>query len=221
MADGGVRLHRLRVHDRRTRLLIAALRPADGLAKPVVQLGHQSRVPPAGEERIHAWPGREVGRHGPPLDAVVDEVAHRVDHLPVAVALRAAAPARQPSRHRQQVPHRRPLRIAHVRAIPRPALWPVGRIPEPVGDTVTPRSGRTGPGTHDHATLRQQGLLLLAGLDNRELPRGPSSMPARRPTHPIQHPVRTRPSRRTDREQPVRTTSKAGPGPAGTTTSPS
>jgi hypothetical protein len=72
--------------------------------------------------------------------------------------------------HRQQFLHQCPLRIVHVRAVPGPALWPVGRIPEPVGKTVTPRSGRTGPANHDHARLRQQGLLLLAGLDNRELP---------------------------------------------------
>src|SRR5690606_30711209 len=103
-------------------------------------------------------------------DAVVDEVADRVDHLPVAVALRPPAPARQPPRHWQQVPHGCPLGITHVRAVPGPALRPVGRVPEPVGETVTPRSGQTGPGTRDHATLRQQGLLLLAGLDIRELP---------------------------------------------------
>ncbi|WP_217242242.1 hypothetical protein [Streptomyces sp. AC555_RSS877] len=38
------------------------------------------------------------GRHRPPFDAVVDEIAHRVDQLPVAVDLRPPAPARQPSR---------------------------------------------------------------------------------------------------------------------------
>jgi hypothetical protein len=70
--------------------------------------------------------------------------------------------------------------------------------------TVTPRSGQTGLGNRDHATLRQQGLLLLAGLDIRELPRGPSFMPPHRPTHPIQDSVRSGPIARTDREQPVR-----------------
>lgn len=71
-----------------------------------------------------------------------------------------------------------------------------------MGETVTPRSGRTGPGNHDHATLRQQGLFLLAGLDNRELPRGPSSVPHQPTSHPLQDPVRTRPSARPDRERP-------------------
>jgi hypothetical protein len=72
-----------------------------------------------------------------------------------------------------------------------------------VGEAVTPTSGPTGLGNRDHATLRQQGLLLLAGLDIRELPRGPSSMPAHRTTHPNQAPVRTPPITRPDREQPV------------------
>lgn len=72
-----------------------------------------------------------------------------------------------------------------------------------MGETVTPRSGRTGPGDRDHATLRQQGLLLLAGLDIRELPRGPSLIPRHLQSHPIQGPVRGRPSTRTDREHPV------------------
>ncbi len=88
------------------------LGPADGLAQPVVQLGHQARVPPAGEEGIHARPGRKVAGHRPPLDAVVDEVAHRVDHaaggssLPAArpglpaIPAPAAVPAPEPIRHR-------------------------------------------------------------------------------------------------------------------------
>lgn len=134
--DGGVRLHRLRVDDRRTRLPVTALGIADRLTQPVVQLGHKSRIPPAGEEGIHPWPGREVRRHRPPLDAVVDEVAHRVDHLPVAVHFRPPAPARQPSRNRQQIPHQSPLGIAHVRAVPGPAPRPVGRVSEPVGETA-------------------------------------------------------------------------------------
>ncbi|GAB7109634.1 hypothetical protein JCM4814A_79490 [Streptomyces phaeofaciens JCM 4814] len=71
--------------------------------------------------------------------------------------LRTAAPVRQPSRHRQQIPHPRPLGITQVRAVPGTAFRPVGRVPEPMGETVTPRSARTGPGNHDHATLRQQG----------------------------------------------------------------
>lgn len=37
-------------------------------------------------------PGREVDGHGPPLDAVVDDVADRADHLTVAVAPRSCLP---------------------------------------------------------------------------------------------------------------------------------
>lgn len=54
------------------------------------------------------------------------------------------------------------------------ALRAVGHVPEPMGEAVTPGSGRTGPGGYHHVTLRYQGLLSLAELDNRELPRGPS-----------------------------------------------
>jgi hypothetical protein len=50
------------------------------------------------------------------------------------------------------VPHRRPLRIAHVRGVLGPALWPVGRVPQSVGEAVTPARGRTGPGNRGHAT---------------------------------------------------------------------
>jgi hypothetical protein len=65
--DDGVRLHRLRVDDRRTRFLITALGIADGTAQPVVQLGPESRIPPAGEEGVHPWPWREGQGHSPPL----------------------------------------------------------------------------------------------------------------------------------------------------------
>jgi hypothetical protein len=64
-----------------------------------------------------------------------------------------------------------------------------------VGEAVTPTSGRTGPGIHDHATLRQRGLLILAGLDDRELPRALSSMPTHRSTHPNQDAVRSPPTK--------------------------
>jgi len=57
------------------------------------------------------WPRVYALFAGRPLDAVVDETAHHVDHLPVAAALRTPAPIRRPSGHRQQIPHRRPLRI--------------------------------------------------------------------------------------------------------------
>lgn len=72
-----------------------------------------------------------------------------------------------------------------------------------MSETVTPKSGRTGPVGHHHATLQHQGLLQLAGFDNRELPRGPSFMPQHRSTHPNQHPVRSTPATRADREQAV------------------
>ncbi len=74
-----------------------------------------------------------------------------------------------------------------------PTIWPVDCAPEPVGEAVTPTGGRTGLRDHDHATPRQQGLLILAGLDIRELPRGPSTMHPHRTTHSNQDPVRSRP----------------------------
>lgn len=58
VGDGRVRLHRLRVHDRRTRLLLTALGATDGSAQPVVQLGHQ--LLPRFQNRPHR-------RHLPPL----------------------------------------------------------------------------------------------------------------------------------------------------------
>lgn len=48
----------------------------------------QGVVAPAAEERVYAVPRREAGRHGPPLDVVVDEVTDRVQHRSVAVRLR-------------------------------------------------------------------------------------------------------------------------------------
>lgn len=48
----------------------------------------QGVVAPAAEERVYPVPRREVGRHGSPLDAVVDEVADLVQHRSVAVSLR-------------------------------------------------------------------------------------------------------------------------------------
>lgn len=57
----GVGLDRLRVHDSGCRLRVTVLRPADGVAQPVVQFG----VPPAGEEGVDPRPGREAGGHRP------------------------------------------------------------------------------------------------------------------------------------------------------------
>ena len=103
---------RRRVHDSRARLRAAPVSSADDLAQPVMQFDHQPRIPPAGEEGVDPAARASSGGHRPPLDAVVDEVAHRVDHLPAAVALRAcrpgpratpapaADPARGPTRHR-------------------------------------------------------------------------------------------------------------------------
>ncbi len=169
-----------------------------------MQFSRQPCVPPAGEERVDPRPGRKVGRHRPPLDAVVDEVAHRVDHLPVAVALRPAAAARQPSRNRQQIPHHSPLGITHVRAVAGPSIWLVDGVPEPVREAVTPASGGTGPGNHDHATLRQRGLLLLAGLDNRELPRALLPRPRTGQLARTSTLFEPSPTLQADREQAVR-----------------
>ncbi len=160
-ADHGVPFHRLRVHDPRGRLRVPAFRLADAFPQPVVELPDQSVVAPASEERIDPVPGREVRRHRPPLDPVVDQIPHRVDHLPVAVALRPASPAVHPCRDRQHRPHHGPLRVRHVRRVARPAARFVGRVPEPVSKTVTPRGEQAGLHRNDHVQLRQQGLLAL------------------------------------------------------------
>lgn len=189
-ADDGVSLDRLRVDHAGRRLRIPPHLLADPAAQPVVELTDQGMVAPAAEERINPVPRREVRRHRPPLDAVVHEIAHRVQHGPVAVRLRLPSPAPHPARHRQERPDHGPLRIRHVRGIPPNTLRMIGRVPEPVSDAITRRSNRVELHRREHVQLRQQGLLDLGRLRNPELPRGPVAMPAACRDHPIETPVR-------------------------------
>ena len=165
-ADDGVRLDRLRVDHPSRRLCIPPQPLAEPRAQPVVELPDQYLIAPATEERINPVPRREVPGHGPPLDAVVHQVVDRVQHRPVAVRLRLPAPAAQPSRHRKQGPDRRPLRVRHVRGIPPNTFRVIGRIPEPVSDTITRRCNRVELHRREHVQLRQQGLLDLGWLRN-------------------------------------------------------
>lgn len=71
-ADHRVRLDRLRFDQTRARLRFAAHHLAGLGAQPVVELLDQAVVAPAAKGRANPVPRREVGRHRPPLDAVVE-----------------------------------------------------------------------------------------------------------------------------------------------------
>lgn len=93
---------------------------------------------------------RLVARHRRPMTvrrfhAVVDEVAHSVEHLAVAVRLRTTALCQEPGRHRHRGTDLGPLRVRHVTRI---AAWPPPRSDrtEPVHVAVTPRGDRGAPG---------------------------------------------------------------------------
>lgn len=69
----------------------------------------------------------------------------------------------------------------------------IGRIPEPVSDTITRRCSRVELHRRQRVQLRQQGLQVLGWLRNPELPRGPVLIPAANCDHPIKTPVRHTP----------------------------
>src|SRR5512147_420075 len=75
-------------------------------------------APPAAEEVVDGPPPGIIRGQRGPLDAVVDQVAHRVDHLAVAVLLQPSAPAIQPGRHRHRSTHLGPLRVRHIARMP-------------------------------------------------------------------------------------------------------
>lgn len=66
---------------------------------------------------------------------------HGVDHLPVSVAFRLAAPALQPLRHRGQVPHHRPVDVRQVRRIAPNMVWTISRVAIHVHEATTRQGG--------------------------------------------------------------------------------
>lgn len=127
--------------------------------------------------------------HCPPRDPARDQIADRVQQLPVTVALGPSAPPLKPGRHRWQWPNGRPLRIRHVRRIPAHPNGMVGRVAVHVREAITRWSSRVETSVRERVQLRQQGLLVLLGsVRTSELPRGPAFM--RRPhcDHPIRLP---------------------------------
>ena len=96
--------------------------PALVQAEPVPQSRHQALRQPPGipplVERVNRVPGREVGRHGPPLDPVPRHVGDRVDHGPQVMGHRPACGD-------DQFLHHRPgLRLQHFPL----AVGQVGRV---------------------------------------------------------------------------------------------
>ena len=82
---------------------------------------------------------------------------HRVDHLPVAVALRLPAAALQPAGDWHRVAHDCPLRVAHVGRISRPPVRPITGVPEPVSEAITRQGDRVGRQRRRRGRLRHQG----------------------------------------------------------------
>jgi hypothetical protein len=121
------------------------------------------------------------------LEALAEENASAARPGPPAIPEPAADPALSPTRHRSG-----PSRTG--------ADAPDGR----------PHSRTCGRDSHTQEwpdwtrPPRPRGLLLLAGLDNRELPRGLPSCPRTRQLTRSSTLFETRPTTRTDREQPVR-----------------
>jgi hypothetical protein len=187
-ADDSVRFDRLRVDHPGRRLRVPPLPLADPRSQPVVELPDQGVVAPAAEECVNPVPRREVSRHGPPLDAVVDQVADRVQYRPVTVRLRLSAPAAQPAR--QQRPDSGPLRVRHARGIPPNTVRGIGRIPEPVSDTITRRCSRVELHRRERVQLRQQGLLDLGWLRNPSYQEALAFMPMASGDHSTETPVR-------------------------------
>jgi hypothetical protein len=95
-------LDRLGVDDRRGRGRRAAGRDAALDAQPIMHpLGRAGFRPPV-QHVIDRAERREAARHGPPLDAFLDQVADRVHDVPAAALCRPAAPAGLPGRRRQR-----------------------------------------------------------------------------------------------------------------------
>lgn len=123
-----------------------------------MQSTHVVTGPPAAEEVVDRPSGREVDRQSHPLHAVVDQVAHSVEHLAVAVRLRT--PARFRSQVGTGIAERTSAHSAFVKSLaPRP-LSQNDRT-EPVHVAVTPRGARSGRTRRDTAQLISQRASLV------------------------------------------------------------
>ena len=105
------------------RLRGPALMLAQQLPQLADQLQRQAAVVPPFKERVGRLPGREISREGPPLDAVLDHVGHRVAHRPQVMCHRAADGDGE-VRHHLPGPWLEycPLLIGQVRRVPRRAV---------------------------------------------------------------------------------------------------
>lgn len=130
-----------------------------GPAQPVVQHLKQSLIPPATEEPVGRRPVREVHRQRPPLGPVVIDIQHRVDHLPVAVALRPPAAPGHPRRHRHQRADHQPLSVREIRGIHRPPCRAIRGVAVAMRQAVTRHGAAAGILGSAGVQQGQQGLL--------------------------------------------------------------
>ncbi|GFH38964.1 hypothetical protein SCWH03_52280 [Streptomyces pacificus] len=166
--QGGGAAQGLGIDDRRTRLgIVPPFHDAYLLPQPLVQHVQELVRVPAMLECADGRPGREVGRHRPPLDAVVDEVPHRIDHFAVAETLRVAPAATQPARHRHHPPDDLPFLVRQIGRVDAGPQRPVTGIAVQVSETVTlrgePQVGQRTIGQDDGSVLHD-GALFLAWL---------------------------------------------------------
>ncbi|SBU96653.1 hypothetical protein YW3DRAFT_05831 [Streptomyces sp. MnatMP-M77] len=157
----GGRPHRLRVDDPGRRLRMPTLALTDPSTQPVVELCDQPVLPPPAEEGIDPAPGREVRGHRTPGDPARDQVADRVEHRAVAVALGLPAPAFQQGRHRHPRSHSRPFRVRHIRRVPAHPIRMISRVPVHVRERSTRLGSRVERCGRERVELRQQRLLEL------------------------------------------------------------
>lgn len=156
--------HRLCVDDPRRGLGLAALALTDLPAQPVVELCDQLVLAPAAEKGVNPAPVGEVRGHRPPRDPARDQIADRVQQLPVTVALRPAAPPLKPGRHRQQRPDGCPLSVRHVRRIPAHPIGMIGRVAVHVREAIARQGGRVEVNGVERVQQRQQGLREPLGM---------------------------------------------------------
>ncbi len=176
LRDGFGGLHRLGVHDHRDLVGdLSGVDPQPGAERVTDPLDHAGPRP-AVEEPEHRAPGREVGRHRPPLDSVVDEVADRVHDLAPRVGLRPAARDGAAGRDGQQGLDQRPFGVGGVRRVAAGAQ--TGTPPSLVSAVIRPVSGcgPRGPGCAGRPGPRR----VAAGPAGRTRRRGTAPRAGRR-----------------------------------------